>query len=202
MNSLELRHLENLCQRLGIDTHEIDQTLTYRENKRILLERFGIHDQKHNSHMIGHFERLQELAENCRGYPDELMTEPTPQQSLNDFEIIETSQPIGLSQPSGPFVDWQTVFHQPTTREPQGPFADWQTVFRTPTPKRPTIQIAPTIYAPKILHIEKTEPQTESVGFGPLRIEITPNGDMKARLDLLRPFKEHLAVKTEIRLWC
>jgi len=214
MNSLELRHLENLCHRLGIDTYEIDQTLTYQENKHIILERFGIYDQKHNAHMTGHIERLQDLAEDWRGSPDELMTEPIPQESLNGFdaEIIETSPIIGTAttiQPSGPFADVQTTIpvEPALTREQQGPFADWQTIFRTPKRPPQIIRIIPKSEAyaqwEQVFHVPQERTYAiESIGIGPIRIDITPNGEMRARLDLLRPFKEHFAVKEKIRLWC
>jgi len=42
MRHFETEHLESLCEKLGIDTAEIDSSLSYGENKRILLERYGI----------------------------------------------------------------------------------------------------------------------------------------------------------------
>lgn len=36
MNSLEMRHLLNFCRKHGFDSHLIDRTLTYSENKDYL----------------------------------------------------------------------------------------------------------------------------------------------------------------------
>jgi hypothetical protein len=37
MNTLQLRHLKRLCDKFGVDYAEIDNTLTYWENKKHLL---------------------------------------------------------------------------------------------------------------------------------------------------------------------
>lgn len=65
MNNLELRHLKRLCDKFGIDYQEIDNTLTYDENKQHL--RFLI---RMLSQTLDVFE-LERMAELQKQYMEE-----------------------------------------------------------------------------------------------------------------------------------
>ena len=123
MRYFEIKHLVDLCKRTGTDTQEIDTSLTYAENKKILLDRFGIADT--DEHLRdGPDDHLEALAEQWRIVPEQFLRETRP--------YIET-------EPQGPFEDWEKMFNTSTMSRPpesSGPFADWEGIFHIETPER------------------------------------------------------------------
>jgi len=60
MKALEFRHLKRLCDKYGLDYQELDNTLTYYENKKHLLELARMLSQSLDVFELARMESLQE----------------------------------------------------------------------------------------------------------------------------------------------
>ena len=130
---LQRYHLERLCRKLNVDVAEIDASITYRENKKIILRCFSLGQ---TSHIRNDIPQIDALAVQWRYVPDGLLIEPKP-----EIELGEPENPTGLP--------WREVFTsclRQTAPEPKGPFAPWETIFQPetlraiPRPSKPTRQ--------------------------------------------------------------
>lgn len=102
MNNLELRHLKRLCDKYGIDYQEIDDTLTYYENRTHIrsiikmltqsldvfeLERMAeLQEQYMKEHFIDYYITCQIVGETESDETGEVPEIPETQRfSLKDF---------------------------------------------------------------------------------------------------------------------